>query len=196
MGNVEILAGTAVLLFFVMGAISTHIENRRRTNAATVHPASVPSVSATGTVAGGSLAGMDGSAPNEKELRTAIQRLSQVEKERDEARLAVSLTCELHGCASKSCTAAQYHEDAQVMIRRVETAEAKRDALQAKLDAILKLVEGELPELDAKFWRWRGTYGSRPPRTDDLLDESRKSRERQYLELKDAIREVGSGYRR
>ena len=42
-------------------------------------------------------------------------------------------------------SASQGLEDAQVMIRRVETAEAKRDALQAKLDAILKLVEPPSP---------------------------------------------------
>ena len=322
--NVEILAGTAVLLFFVMGAISTHIENRRRTNP---EPEELPDWCKFVCPACKALAGqpcingascmervlLEGLAepppelvwrhlvkrmfdecgsqkandfirrvetgehdvpspwsqlatptleaaatelppicPNEternatmewdhsvveagpvswflqreKELRTAIQRLSQIEKERDEARLAVSLTCELHGCASKSCTAAQYHEDAQVMIRRVETAEAELAALQAKLgeaekegdgladdlhaawesgkrtqaklDAILKLVEGGLPELSitredrykALLHPPKRSMGQEGVKVIYCADAVITNRERQYLELKAAIREA------
>jgi hypothetical protein len=69
-----------------------------------------------------------------KDHVTVEAELASAHRHEKELRLALSLTCELHGCGSESCTAAQYHEDAQVMIRRVETAEAERDALQAKLD--------------------------------------------------------------
>lgn len=72
-----------------------------------------------------------------RSTREEIQRL----------RVGISLVCELHGCASETCTAAQYHEDAQKLIRRVETSEEK-----------MKRAVEVLKEEVAKPWYNSGIY--------------------------------------
>ena len=73
------------------------------------------------------------------------------------------------------------------LVKRMFDAEAKRDALQAKLDAILKLVEGELPELDAPYEAQKAYALTLPTGVEYTAVEATARawcRERQYLELR------------
>lgn len=62
MEKVALMSAVVISLFFVLGAVSTRVENRRR-NAAE-HRSSVPSVNMTVTASSGSFAGMDRAMPN------------------------------------------------------------------------------------------------------------------------------------
>lgn len=75
--------------------------------------------------------------------------MDQLERERDEARLAVSLTCELHGCGSESCTAAQYHKDAQELFAKL----AAQDALLATAKEALENIHNHHMVINARRGR-------------------------------------------
>jgi hypothetical protein len=53
------------------------------------------------------------------------KRAEEAEAEVEILKIAMSLTCELHGCASKNCTAARFHQDAEDLIERFSAVEAK-----------------------------------------------------------------------
>jgi hypothetical protein len=47
-------------------------------------------------------------------------------------KLAASLACELHGCASAECTMAQYHEDVQKLFADLAAKDAELIATRAE----------------------------------------------------------------
>lgn len=65
------------------------------------------------------------------ELDVKDEDLAEAIAQRDYARLACSLNCDLHGCGSESCNLAAYHEDAQKMYAKLTEMEAALAAARA-----------------------------------------------------------------
>ena len=59
------------------------------------------------------------------ELRCRRKQLIATRAELRNLKLAASLACELHGCASAGCTMAQYHEDVQKLFADLAAKDAQ-----------------------------------------------------------------------